>query len=80
MNLLLKRSLQAIPVAVGAAAYYTYSYKISNYPPEAKRHLRKALLAHDYNIGNIFAAQNEYSQAYTETIKVLPKNSREGGC
>lgn len=67
----------ALPLAVIGSGYYYISTKMSQYPPEAKKHLRKALLAHDYGFGNILAAPVEYKHAYSETVKVLPKYSPE---
>jgi tetratricopeptide (TPR) repeat protein len=67
----------ALPLVAFGGGYYYLNYRMSQYPQSAKRHLRKALLAHDYNIGNIHAAPAEYRNAYAETVNVLPKHSRE---
>jgi tetratricopeptide (TPR) repeat protein len=65
------------PLVVFAGGYAFMEYCTSSYPSSAKKHLRRALLAHDYNIGNIHKAAEEYRHAYVETIKILGERSRE---
>ncbi|KAI8916141.1 hypothetical protein EDD86DRAFT_175153, partial [Gorgonomyces haynaldii] len=47
------------------------------YPPEAKKYLRRALLQHDYGIGNPVDTPFNYRMAMTETAKKLPMYSPE---
>ena len=56
----MKRVLLAIPLAAMGAGYYIWNYKLSKYPPEAKKYLRKALLAHDHGIGSLSTAPAYY--------------------
>ncbi len=77
MHLWTKRLLYSTPLLLGVGGWVLVDSWFSSYPPRAKGALRRALLAHDFGLGNPTQAIALYSRAYAETVAELPSHSHE---